>query len=208
MENKLRVRIASFVPQGLAVRPYAGQILEVTDRGGGYYQYRSPGDSFTISKQYATLIEEVKESEVFTPESGQVFETRDGRRGVFVQAGSKLVLMYADETGSYTTFTNFRPSLLEEDGEDNWSSNVVKIYSGMTKAGNSALASQINSKNLYHTERDMVWSLKPPVSKEVELTRDYTATVDNENEVVVVGCQRIPYSKIAELNAKIEELKG
>jgi hypothetical protein len=49
---------------------------------------------------------------------------------------------------------------------------------------------------------DAILNFKVPVK--VQLTNDYTAIIDQENKVVKVGCQTIPFEKVVELYNKIK----
>ena len=110
---------------------------------------------------------------MFKPKSGMVFETTEGRRGVFIEVEDTLYMYY----GTYPVF---------EQGYDKW--DPMRINSNPIP--NRTLLSKIWTAAPHNfSPKDLVWERK---SNSVKLNDEYTAVLDGET--VIVGCQKIPLS--------------
>jgi hypothetical protein len=190
--EKIRVRVAGFVPEGKSARPYAGQIIEVSKAKGSVGNHEMWVDGTyvgNINPKYFTEVGECVQN--FEPKSGMTFITIDGRSGLFVGTDKGLVMLVVRKgTGIYETFANFVPSYLKGDSPY----HIQSIFEGMNQYENNGL-----SKNMEHladtpSSYQKVWSRK---KESVRLNDSYTAQIKDGK--VFVGCQEISFDAVKEL---------
>jgi hypothetical protein len=132
----------------------------------------------------------------FMPKSGNMFRTRDGRHGLFLEVNGRIIAYYLDNEGRYSTWNIVGTAQFQPRHRPLDTGGFEKVYEGVTQ---NNVAGLFPFRVNYLGKE--IWSAPKVIT--VSLNREYTAAITEGK--IRIGCQRFSLGNIKELVAKAEE---